>query len=244
MGAQSPFILKICGLSGIAEIRVAEACGATHVGLIVEVARSPRSLTRHQAQVLARATQVSSVMVTTAEEADDVICLARIVQPTVVQLHGAPPSAVEALRDALPGVGVWLAVAVEAGVTPDLEVAAAEIEAAGAAGADAIVLDSARGGQAGGTGLAMDWEAAARLVERVGGTPVILAGGLEPSNVAEAVRRVRPAGVDVSSGVESAPNAKSPALIRAFCAAVRQITEGRDSAKWAEPDGPVVRSTV
>ena len=239
-----PFILKICGLSGVAQIRVAEACGATHVGLIVEVARSPRCLTRSQARLLSRAARVSSVMVTTADQADEVIALARTVQPTVIQLHGAPPSLVGALRDALPGVALWLVVVVEAGMAPDLDVAAAGIESAGAAGADAIVLDSARGGQSGGTGLAMDWEAAAQLVERAAQTPVILAGGLDPDNVAEAVRRARPAGVDVSSGVESAPNTKSPALIRAFCTTVRQVTGGPEPAEQAEPSGPVVRSTV
>jgi phosphoribosylanthranilate isomerase len=224
LGAKSPFILKICGLSGIAPIRWAEACGATHIGLVVEAPRSPRSVTRSQARMLARATRATAVMVTTAEEAGDVIALARTVQPAVVQLHGAPPSVVGALRDALPGVGVWLAVAVEAGAAPNLEAATARIEAAEAAGADAIVLDSARGGQAGGTGVAMDWEAAAQLVERAGQAPVILAGGLDPANVAEAIRRARPAGVDVSSGVELTPNTKSPASIRAFCAAVRQVT--------------------
>jgi len=226
-----PFILKICGLSGIAPLRVAEACGATHVGLIVEVARSPRCLTRLQARMLARAARVPSVMVTVSTEADEVVELARTVQPTVVQLHGAPPSVTGRLREALPQVTPWMVVAVEAGSAPDRDAAIGEIEAAREAGAEAIVLDSARGGRTGGTGLPMDWETAAELVERAAPTPVILAGGLNPGNVAEAVRQARPAGVDVSSGVESRPNVKSPHSIHAFCAAVRQVTGLSESPK-------------
>jgi len=227
--AKTPFIAKICGLSAISAVRVAEACGATHVGLIVEVARSPRCVTRWQARLLSRAARLPSVMVTTAREAAEVIELARIVQPTVVQLHEAPPSVIGRLREALPQVTPWMVVAVEAGSAPDR--GAAAVEAAREAGAEAIVLDSARRGRTGGTGLAMDWETAANLVEHAAPTPVVLAGGLNPGNVAEAVRRARPAGVDVSSGVESAPNVKSPHLIRAFCAAVRQVTAAPESVE-------------
>lgn len=229
--AMNPFILKICGLSGIAPLRIAEACGATHVGFVVEVPRSPRCVTRLQARLLARAARLPSVMVTTAREADEVIELARTVQPTVMQLHEAPPSVVGRLREALPEVTPWMVVAVEASSATDVHAALAEIEAARDAGAEAIVLDSARGGQSGGTGVPMDWDTAALLVERAAPTPVIVAGGLNPGNVREAIRRARPAGVDVSSGVELAPNVKCPVLIRAFCATVRQVTEAPESAK-------------
>jgi phosphoribosylanthranilate isomerase len=215
--------VKICGLSTVAHLRVAESCGAAYVGFIVEVARSPRSLSRWQARVLARAARVPSVVVTTSEDPDEVAELARIVQPTAVQLHGEGSALLSRLRDALPDAELWQVVAVEVDHLSDLK-AAARIEAAVGAGAARIVLDSARGGRSGGTGLAMDWDAAAELVEAAGTTPAILAGGLNPGNVGEAIRRVRPAGVDVSSGVETAPNVKSPALIRAFCEAVRQVT--------------------
>jgi phosphoribosylanthranilate isomerase len=73
-----------------------------------------------------------------------------------------------------------------------------------------------------GTGCVADWEIAAGLAQR---TRVILAGGLRPANLAEALARVRPWGVDVSSGVESAPGIKDPALITAFVAAARQAVE-------------------
>jgi phosphoribosylanthranilate isomerase len=74
-------------------------------------------------------------------------------------------------------------------------------------------VDAAAPGAYGGTGALADWEAAARLAAQ---SPVMLAGGLTPDNVAAAVAAVRPAGVDVASGVERRPGRKDPARVRAF----------------------------
>jgi phosphoribosylanthranilate isomerase len=96
---------------------------------------------------------------------------------------------------------------------------AASLQALSAYGTDAWLLDAFAPGQRGGTGETFNWDlavAAGRL-----GRPVFLAGGLTPDNVAEAVRRVRPFGVDVSSGVESAPGRKDAAKVRAFLAAAK-----------------------
>ncbi|MGA8150372.1 MAG: phosphoribosylanthranilate isomerase [Terriglobales bacterium] len=86
----------------------------------------------------------------------------------------------------------------------------------------AFLLDSGFGGQPGGTGRAFDWgasEAATKVIKRLG--RVIVAGGLAPSNIAEAMRILKPWGVDVSSGVEAAPGKKDPDKVKAFVAAVR-----------------------
>ena len=85
-----------------------------------------------------------------------------------------------------------------------------------AAHADALVLDSRTADRLGGTGLTHDWSVSARIVGAVAPVPVYLAGGLRPENVAEAVARVRPAGVDVNSGVEDAKGRKDTAKMRAF----------------------------
>lgn len=82
---------------------------------------------------------------------------------------------------------------------------------------DAILID----GSAGGEGTTFDWGALAGVKHHTG-KPIILAGGLTPANVGEAIRAVRPFAVDVSSGVESSPGIKDPALIAQFCKAVRQ----------------------
>ncbi len=83
----------------------------------------------------------------------------------------------------------------------------------------AWLLDSFVPGQSGGTGTKFNWDLA--LEAKKLGRPVILAGGLTPENVAEAVRRVQPYGVDVASGVEAAPGKKDPAKVRAFIQAAR-----------------------
>lgn len=85
---------------------------------------------------------------------------------------------------------------------------------------DALLVDSISGGVMGGTGLQVDWEAAASLV-RESPLPVILAGGLTPDNVVAAIRAVQPYGVDVSSGVESSPGRKDRAKVRDFILAAR-----------------------
>ncbi len=88
----------------------------------------------------------------------------------------------------------------------------------------ALLLDAYRPGQLGGTGVAADWNSIAAVVasgQAAGWPPLILAGGLTPENIEEAVRTVRPWGVDVSSGVESAPGRKDPQRMNAFIEAAR-----------------------
>lgn len=88
---------------------------------------------------------------------------------------------------------------------------------------DAILVDGSSGGQ----GVALDWQSLADARDSAGEKPIILAGGLTPANVGEAIRIVRPFAVDVSSGVETPgrPGEKDPALIQAFCAAVRRADD-------------------
>jgi phosphoribosylanthranilate isomerase len=84
----------------------------------------------------------------------------------------------------------------------------------------ALLLDSSAPGLYGGSGLTTDWNAAAQIAKQF---PILLAGGLTPENVAEAVRQVNPWGVDVASGIESAPGVKDPVKMQGFVKAVRDI---------------------
>lgn len=221
-----PFI-KMCGLTSVGHLRAAEQLGASYVGLVVEVRRSPRSLSRAQARLMARAARVPPVLVTVRTEAEEVAGLVAAVRPAVVQLHAGGPELVGAVRRLISGVEVWYAVSVDvAASSAESGRFLAESQAARAAGADKVLVDSAKEGRSGGTGAALSWDLAAAMVEGMGDTPVILAGGLTPGNVAEAIRRVRPAGVDVSSGVEATPGVKSPVLMLRFCRSVSSVTEG------------------
>ena len=94
-------------------------------------------------------------------------------------------------------------------------------------GEPAMLIDAAVKGVYGGSGVTADWTAATELAKQY---PLLLAGGLTPENVAEAVRRVRPWGVDVASGVESAPGRKDPVKMKAFVQAVKdgEKTIGRE----------------
>lgn len=85
--------------------------------------------------------------------------------------------------------------------------------------ADATLIDAYHPGGFGGTGMAVDWDAAAEIVRR-SSRPVVLAGGLTPHNVEEAIERVRPYAVDVSSGIESSPGVKDHVKMEAFFLAV------------------------
>ena len=87
----------------------------------------------------------------------------------------------------------------------------------------AFLLDSGHGGQFGGSGKTFDWGASGAIAEAIKSLGrVIVAGGLKPSNVAEAIGILKPWGVDVSSGVEAAPGKKDPEKVRAFVAAARK----------------------
>ncbi len=99
-----------------------------------------------------------------------------------------------------------------------------------AADADALVLDSRTADRLGGTGQTHDWSVSARIVAAVSPVPVYLAGGLRPENVGEAIARVRPAGVDVNSGVEDAKGRKDMAKMRAFVVRARAGLQLRRTA--------------
>jgi phosphoribosylanthranilate isomerase len=96
---------------------------------------------------------------------------------------------------------------------------AASLETLRAYSTDAWLLDAYTADKLGGTGETFNWDLA--LEAKKSGKPIFLAGGLTPENVGEAVRRVQPFGVDVSSGVESAPGKKDPAKVRTFIAAAK-----------------------
>jgi len=207
--------VKICGLRDAAGLDAAVAAGASYVGLVF-FEKSPRHVTLAQAADLAASVPAGIAKVALVVNADDAALDALLAQVPVdiLQLHGSEsPQRVTAVK-ARYGLPVMKAVGVAG---PD-DLAALDTYAQVA---DQLLVDAKPPKDAdlpGGNGLAFDW----RLIAgRRWSVPWMLAGGLTPLNVAQAVGLTGARQVDVSSGVESAPGVKDADLIAAFCAAVR-----------------------
>jgi len=196
--------VKICGLRRPVDVTSAVEEGADAVGFVVGFHASPRSITAREASELRRLVPVfvDAVLVTRAERVEELRRLVEYVSPDALQLYG-PLSPSEA-REAAPSCRFIKPV--KAGTDPST---------ISLAGVDAVLLDAPSEGLPGGSGRTHDWASARLFRERVG-APLILAGGLNPWNVCEAVRLVRPYAVDVSTGVESSPGVKDRELIRSF----------------------------
>jgi len=207
--------VKICGINSVESADAAVRAGADFAGLVFHP-KSPRNLTREQAEALAARMQGRVRLVALFADASDeeIADTARIVKPDFIQLHGGEtPERVGALRSRL-GIPIIKAVA----IADAADVAnAARYEAA----ADMLLLDAKAPDSAmrpGGHGAAFDWQL---LRGRSFSRPWLLAGGLNAENVVRAIRSSEAPGVDVSSGGETAPGVKSPEMIESFIAAAR-----------------------
>lgn len=205
--------VKICGVRTVADVKASAEAGAAYIGLNF-FPRSPRYVTPDEAKVLALAAPVGLAKVALAVDADDALLdtLVDRMPLDMLQLHGHETPARVAEVRARYGLPVMKAVGVadEGDLAGLLEMSLA---------ADQILIDAKPPKDAvlpGGNGLTFDWRL---LVGRKWLRPWMLAGGLTPQNVAEAVRLSGARQVDVSSGVERAPGIKDHARIAAFVAA-------------------------
>lgn len=210
--------IKICGIRSERDLSLALAAGADAVGFLVGLDYdSDDALLPETAASLARTVPpfVHRVIVTHRTTVDEVAELAHVVPCDAVQLHGEfPLDQVELLRLSLPSsVRVHRVVHVTG---PESVPLAAEV----ARVADAVHLDSRTAGRVGGTGVVHDWKLSMRIVKWVP-KPVVLAGGLTPENVRDAIRAVGPAAVDVNTGVEDPEGDKDPIRLKAFVKAAR-----------------------
>lgn len=208
---------KICGINSATAAEAAVAGGAAFTGFIF-YPPSPRNVTPAEAAVLARAipASVRRVGVVVDPSDADLDALLGDVPLDILQLHGdEAPERVDAVR-ARTGLAVMKAIRV--GGAADLEALDAYEDAADWLLFDAKPPTGRRGALPGGNARAFDWEL---LHGRSWRRPWMLSGGLNPENVAEAVRVTGAAVVDVSSGVEDSPGVKSPARILAFLGATR-----------------------
>jgi phosphoribosylanthranilate isomerase len=207
--------LKFCGLRRPEDAAHAASLGAAYAGVILT--ESKRKVTPREARdVFDAARSLKRVGVFGREGISSVLRMASQAGLDVLQLHGQfTPDEHAQLRQEFDGV-IWVVIGIDSvtGVPSGDWKTVADF-------ADALLLDTAAAGRSGGTGITFDWKKVAPLAREISHElPVVLAGGLNPENVASAVRILRPSVVDVSSGVEVSPGLKSPDLMTAFARSV------------------------
>jgi phosphoribosylanthranilate isomerase len=205
--------VKVCGVTTVADAQAAVAAGVDAIGLNF-VPSSKRYLEPARARALVE--QVGHDAVTwvgvVADESFEALSALRHEVPLhLLQLHGAETP--EALARLQPGAFKALSIA-----------SSEDVARAESFGGDRILVDARAPGALGGTGHTFDWSL---VVDLVGRRPTVLAGGLHPGNVAEAVTRLGPWGVDVASGVEHAPGRKDGEAMRRFVELARAAAEHR-----------------
>ncbi len=217
--------IKICGLKTPEALDVALESGADMVGFVF-FGKSPRNLALATARVLGQQAKGRAAKVALTVNANDhtLHAIVDALKPDMLQLHGTEPVervAVVRSRFGLP-VMKALPIATRADLSPIREYAKV---------ADCLLFDarpSPGDTRPGGLGKTFDWTLLAGLNTDV---PFMLSGGLDPNNVADAIRITRAPGVDVSSGVERAPGEKDHDKIRAFVRAARAADASLDAAK-------------
>jgi phosphoribosylanthranilate isomerase len=216
--------VKICCIASVAEARLAVAAGARALGLVSAMPSGPGVIDEAtiaqvaQAVASAHGAAVQTFLLTSRQTAAGIIDQHRRCRTTTLQLVDAVPHEdLCRLRDALPGVALVQVVHVTGPASMDAAMTVAPL-------VDAVLLDSgnpqATVKELGGTGRTHDWALSAQIRAAVAalGRPVWLAGGLQPQNVAAAVAAVRPAGLDLCSGVRQGGRLDATRLAAFFAA--------------------------
>jgi len=203
--------VKICGITNVDDAMAAVEAGADALGFVFAV-DSPRHVSVDTVLgILSKLPPFVSTVGVFANQPMDEILIALDYGLHYVQVHGEPYAPPRALaRHMIRGVRIGCAEDIHILESDDM------VESC-----TAFLLDTHVEGMMGGTGKTFDWDLAAEA--RSIGKPIILAGGLNPGNVGEANRRVRPYGVDVSTGVEISPGKKDHAKIKEFIANAKRI---------------------
>lgn len=204
--------VKVCGICRPEDAELAVALGASAIGFVLWPG-SPRYIEPQRARAIAATLPepVLAVGVFVDQPAADVIEIAGTVQLDAIQLHGH-----ESVVD-FAGLAQRIIKAVPVGESFDPRVVDALPQSV------TVLLDAHDPIRRGGTGRTIDWRIASEIARR---RETILSGGLNPSNIAEAISNVRPHMVDVSSGVESAPGEKDHAKLREFFSAIQMAAAG------------------
>ncbi|NNE69636.1 MAG: phosphoribosylanthranilate isomerase [Rhodothermales bacterium] len=209
--------IKICGITNLADARYAAGAGADYLGFILHPG-SPRYVGAEMVRDIREwlyGPQTVGVFVDVP--VDEVEAAVGVAGFDLVQLHGneSPEDCATIEKPVIKAIHIGGSGPASAGTPEELLTVAERYEGS----ADFLLLDTARGGQSGGTGETFDWSVVPDLP-----LPVFVAGGLTPDNVGEAIKTCMPFAVDSSSGVEEAPGRKDFVRIDAFVEAVQAVS--------------------
>ena len=221
--------IKICGTTNLEDALTTVNAGADALGFVF-YENSPRKVDEESARkiVAELPSNIEKVGVFVNEPVERVLQTVAQVSLTAVQLHGVEshePGFVRRLKHGRNVKVFFVLPATEIGIGADLN-------GAGTASVDAVFFDSGTPQMPGGTGKTFDWKQAASRIKEIGEkVKVVAAGGLNPTNVADAIRILKPWGVDVASGVEARPGKRDPEKVRAFIEAVRNAAVQNEQKK-------------
>lgn len=207
--------VKICGLTRAPDAALAVRLGAWALGVIFAPESRRRVTVAQAAGILGAAPAgIQRIGVFVNSAPGEIVAAVRACSLTGVQLHGEESPAV--CREIKSACGVAVIKAIRVAAAPDIE-RVVQFDT------DYILLDTYDPARRGGTGQVFDWNLAARIPEETRAGRIILSGGLNPENVTQAVARVAPFAVDISSGVESAPGVKDGEKMARLFTALKEV---------------------
>jgi len=209
-------MIQIAGVRNIDDLKVILEAGVELIGFPMRLGYHRPDTSEEVAAALIRSIpyNIKAVLITYLFEAEEIVNLARQLNAKVIQLHGAISiSEIQKIKILEPGISIIKSLIVKEN---NLEELTLELKLF-SSWVDYFITDTfdAKTGATGATGRTHDWNISRRIVD-LSKRPVILAGGLNPSNIAEAIQFVKPAGVDVHTGVENSKGQKDPVLVQEF----------------------------
>ena len=215
MKIQKP-VIQVAGILNLEEALMVAQAGATHLGFPFALDYHREDTTRQEAAfIISRLPEnVSPVLITYLNRADEIEGLMRMLGCKTVQLHGpVETDEIRKLRKLIPDAEIWKSLIIRPGkssaTTREMETYQKFV--------DAFITDTfdPDTGATGATGITHDWTISREIIRR-SNKPVVLAGGLNPENVAEAIISVNPAGVDAHTGLENVDGEKDPRRVKQF----------------------------
>jgi phosphoribosylanthranilate isomerase len=224
-------IIQVAGILNLEEALMVTKSGATHLGFPFALDYHREDTTRQEAAfIISRLPEsISPVLITYLNRAVEIDGLMRIMGCKTVQLHGPVETAeIRSLRKLFPDAEIWKSLIIRPG-NPSSAIREMEVYQGIV---DTFITDTfdTETGASGATGKTHDWKVSRKIAEQ-SQKPVVIAGGLNPGNICDAVLATRPAGVDVHTGVENTDGMKSRKLVRAFVENAKKAFQEIDQGK-------------